>query len=127
MRKKFGKILYITLFAIVIFLASSLGWFGVIRRSWSLAVVFNGTALLIIMIDVYMTIFDIRFYLISLILTILLLIVNIFLSIDLDGIRRQEDLIRRARIEEHNRRRKLAQMEQQKLYYKSMFPDSNEN
>lgn len=79
------------------------------------------------MIDIYMTIFDIQFYLIALIITVLLLIVNIFLSIDLDGIRKQEDLIRRARIEEHNRRRKLAQMEQQQQYYKSLnlIPDSN--
>ena len=74
-----------------------------------------------------MTIFDIRFYLISLIITIIMLIVNIFLAIDLDGIRKQEDLIRRARIDEHNRRRKLAQMEQQQEYYKSLnlIQDSN--
>lgn len=79
------------------------------------------------MIDIYMTIFDIRFYLISLIITIIMLIVNIFLAIDLDGIRKQEDLIRRARIDEHNRRRKLAQMEQQQEYYKSLnlIQDSN--
>nr|XP_027200734.1 uncharacterized protein LOC113794795 [Dermatophagoides pteronyssinus] len=79
-----GKLLYITLFAIVIFLASIIGWSGVIRRNWSLVVAFNGTAMLIIMIDIYMTIFDIRFYLISLIITIIMLIVNIFLAIDLD-------------------------------------------
>ncbi|KPM10497.1 hypothetical protein QR98_0090530 [Sarcoptes scabiei] len=108
--KNDGNLLSITLFGLVIFLMNCVGWWGVIKRNWSLACAFNATSILLILIDVYCTLFDLHFHLIALVVTVLIFIINILLAIDLDILRKQQEMIRRARIEEAERRRKPPQL-----------------
>lgn len=99
---------------------------GVLTRNWSLAVAFNAVSIILIMIDLYCSIFDLPFHIIALVLTVIILILNILLSVDLNSIQKQYEMIRRARIEEAERKKIQQQLELQLKQYNQIQQEQAE-